>query len=221
MWLLCEQACALGVAAAGTYTNLVTGFGGMLGMLGFVICASWLASLQPTPSNLNKRCGFAAVSYSGAYLAWCLAGSIQAKAGCLESGAIALAARATVSRVRLAWQNAERCVRAHRYLLLGGAAFSQGATLGPLVGAVLAINPALLLTAFAGTAAIFACFSVSAMLSQRRSWMYLGGTLSSVRTLQWLFQSHIIPSGCRVQLCCLLVVISLAGSPRVLFLFQL
>lgn len=71
---------------------------------------------------------------------------------------------------------------AHRYLLLGGAAFSQGATLGPLVGAVLAINPVLLLTAFAGTAAVFTCFSVSAMLSQRRSWLYLGGTLSSVCT---------------------------------------
>ena len=71
----------------------------------------------------------------------------------------------------------------HRYLLLGGAAFSQGATLGPLVGAVLAINPVLLLTAFAGTAAVFTCFSVSAMLSQRRTWLYLGGTLSSVRTL--------------------------------------
>ena len=53
---MCEQACALGVAAAGTYANLVTGLGGMLGILGFVVCASWLASLQPTPSNLNKRC---------------------------------------------------------------------------------------------------------------------------------------------------------------------
>ncbi|KAK9831452.1 hypothetical protein WJX81_006510 [Elliptochloris bilobata] len=128
-------ACALGVAALGTWANLLTGFGGMIGILGFVVCASWLASLPPSPSNLNKR-----------------------------------------------------------YMLLGGAAFSQGATLGPLVAATLSVDPALLLTAFAGTAAVFTCFSVSAMLSQRRSWLYLGGTLSSaislfamMRLATWMF----------------------------------
>lgn len=86
---------------------------------------------------------------------------------------------------------------ATRYLLLAGAAFSQGATLGPLVSAVLAVNPGLLLTAFLGTAAVFACFSVAAMLSQRRSYLYLGASLSSVRAV-------LVQCSCAgaVQRCC-------------------
>ncbi len=65
-----------------------------------------------------------------------------------------------------------------RYALLAGAAFSQGATIGPLVGATLQLHPALLLTAFMATSAVFACFSGAAMLSRRRSWLYMGGVAS-------------------------------------------
>ncbi|KAG2424171.1 hypothetical protein HXX76_014704 [Chlamydomonas incerta] len=66
-----------------------------------------------------------------------------------------------------------------RYALLGGFAFCQGAALGPLVGLAAAVSPGIVLSAFLGTAAIFACFSLASMLSPRRSFLYLGGYLSS------------------------------------------
>jgi hypothetical protein len=47
--------------------------------------------------------------------------------------------------------------------------------MGPLIGATLQLHPALLLTAFMATAVVFACFSGAAMLSRRRSWLYLSG----------------------------------------------
>jgi len=39
-----------------------------------------------------------------------------------------------------------------RYALLAGAAFSQGASLGPLIAAAVAMDSGLVLTAFLGTA---------------------------------------------------------------------
>ncbi len=63
-------ACALGLAALGAVFNWVTGVGAMLGMLGFVGCAAWLASLQASPSNLNKRCGHPGRASCEAELVW-------------------------------------------------------------------------------------------------------------------------------------------------------
>jgi FtsH-binding integral membrane protein len=66
-----------------------------------------------------------------------------------------------------------------RYALLAGAAFSQGASLGPLIAAAVAMDSGLVLTAFLGTAALFACFSAAALVSRRRSLLYIGGSLSA------------------------------------------
>lgn len=55
-----------------------------------------------------------------------------------------------------------------RHALLGGSAFFQGATLGPLISLGLATHPGLLAVAFLGSSAVFACFSLAALLSQRR-----------------------------------------------------
>ena len=81
-----------------------------------------------------------------------------------------------------------------RYALLGGAAFSQGLTVAPLVGVVLELHPAMVLTAFLGTSAVFLCFSAAALMSKRRSFLYLGATLSSaittfmmMRLATWMF----------------------------------
>ncbi|EIE20198.1 Bax inhibitor-1 like-protein [Coccomyxa subellipsoidea C-169] len=126
---------ALLIAAVGTYVNILTGLGGFVAAIGFVVCATWLTMTEPNAYNLNKR-----------------------------------------------------------YALLAGAAFSQGLTLGPLISMVLAVHPGILFTAFLATAASFACFSGAAMLSRRRSWLYLSGTLSSamsimlvMRLATWMF----------------------------------
>jgi FtsH-binding integral membrane protein len=66
-----------------------------------------------------------------------------------------------------------------RLSLLMGAAFFQGCSLGQLVQAILAINPSIVLTAFLGTSTVFACFTAASLLAQRRSYLYLGGMLSS------------------------------------------
>lgn len=55
-----------------------------------------------------------------------------------------------------------------RYGLLAGCALCQGAILAPLVSAVLATHPGVLVAALVGTSAVFACFSLAALMSQRR-----------------------------------------------------
>ena len=49
-------AAALLVSAAGVYFNLLTGVGSLFSIIGFVVCATWLVSTEPTPFNVNKRC---------------------------------------------------------------------------------------------------------------------------------------------------------------------
>jgi FtsH-binding integral membrane protein len=74
-----------------------------------------------------------------------------------------------------------------RLLLLGAFGFLKGATLGPLVGTVLYIQPELVAVAFGGTAAVFACFSLAALSAKRRSYLFLYGFLSSaLSVLFWL-----------------------------------
>ena len=44
----------------------------------------------------------------------------------------------------------------------------------------LALHPGVLVTAFLGTAAVFACFSAAALVSRRRSYLYLTGGCPAV-----------------------------------------
>lgn len=125
------------VSAAGVYFNILTGLGGFLSMISFVVCSVWLAITPNEPKNLNKR-----------------------------------------------------------YKLLAGAAFSEGATIGPLIGAAMAMDSSLVLTAALATAALFGSFSAAALLSRRRSWLYLGGGLASaistfsvIRLASWFLPS--------------------------------
>lgn len=86
-----------------------------------------------------------------------------------------------------------------RYAMLAGFSFCQGASLGGLVGLAAAISPSLVLTAFMCTAAIFLSFSLAALLSPRRSFLYLGGWLASavsglmvLRMSTWLFGGAVV-----------------------------
>jgi len=66
-----------------------------------------------------------------------------------------------------------------RTAILGGFGVLQGLSIGPLLEAVIDIDPRIVVTAFVGTVVVFACFSASALYAQRRSYLYLGGMLSS------------------------------------------
>jgi FtsH-binding integral membrane protein len=72
-----------------------------------------------------------------------------------------------------------------RLAILCGFGLLQGMYIGPLVNIVAHINPAIILTAFFGTTIIFGCFSMAAIVSKRRSYLYLGGILSSALTLMF------------------------------------
>eukprot|EP01115_Flamella_aegyptia_P001721 TRINITY_DN1288_c0_g1_i1.p1 TRINITY_DN1288_c0_g1~~TRINITY_DN1288_c0_g1_i1.p1 ORF type:complete len:241 (-),score=27.37 TRINITY_DN1288_c0_g1_i1:11-733(-) len=67
--------------------------------------------------------------------------------------------------------------------ILCGFAFIEGLSIGPLVDAVIDIDPAIVTSAFLGTTCIFLCFSASAILSQRRSYFFLAGLLSSALSM--------------------------------------
>merc|ERR1712176_615386 len=58
--------------------------------------------------------------------------------------------------------------------------FCQGLGIGPLIGMAASIDPSIVVTAFLATTVIFAAFSIAAMVATRRSYLYLGGILSSI-----------------------------------------
>jgi Bax inhibitor 1 len=68
-------------------------------------------------------------------------------------------------------------------LFLGFTAL-EGLCVAPLIGAVMMIDPSIIATAFLMTTSVFACFSGAALFAKRRSFLYLGGILSSA--LSWL-----------------------------------
>jgi len=62
----------------------------------------------------------------------------------------------------------------------------KGMSLGPLMEHTLHVDPSILMTAFLATTTIFACFTVSALFAKRRSYLYLGGILSSALSALFL-----------------------------------
>jgi FtsH-binding integral membrane protein len=70
-----------------------------------------------------------------------------------------------------------------RTAMLCGFGFLKGASIGPLISVLLFIDPAIIMTALMGTITIFVCFSLSALVAKRSSYLYLGGFLSSALTL--------------------------------------
>lgn len=75
-----------------------------------------------------------------------------------------------------------------RLSLLGAAALLEGASLGTLVAQVLEFDPSIVMVAFLGSTAIFACFSGAALLAKRREYLFLGGILSSVISTMAMMQ---------------------------------
>jgi len=67
-----------------------------------------------------------------------------------------------------------------RIAVLGAFGFLQGLTLGPLMTHTLHVDPSIIVTAFLATTTIFACFTAAALVAKRRSYLYLGGILSSM-----------------------------------------
>jgi FtsH-binding integral membrane protein len=72
------------------------------------------------------------------------------------------------------------CVTAREKLpWFAALAFLKGASIGGLVEFALEVDSGIVATAFSATALIFTCFSLAALLTTRRSMLYLGGILGS------------------------------------------
>lgn len=66
------------------------------------------------------------------------------------------------------------------YLL--GFGLTSGMGMGPLLQYVSIVDPSIIVTALLGTTIVFVCFSIAAMLAERGSWLFLGGTLMTLLT---------------------------------------
>jgi len=74
-----------------------------------------------------------------------------------------------------------------RLSILFSFSFLEGLSIGPLLELAIEVDPSIIVSAFLGTCCIFLCFSGSALLSDRRSFLYLGGFLGSALSLLSLF----------------------------------
>ncbi len=72
-----------------------------------------------------------------------------------------------------------------RLAMLCAFGFFQGTCIGPLIELAVYLDPAILYTAIIGTITVFACFSLSALLAKRRSYLFLGGMLGSALSLMF------------------------------------
>lgn len=75
----------------------------------------------------------------------------------------------------------------NRILKLAAIGFFKGASIGPLIGYAVMVDPSIVIKALLGTTTIFVCFTLSALAASRRSYMYLGGILGSC--MSFLFWS--------------------------------
>jgi len=66
-----------------------------------------------------------------------------------------------------------------KFAIVMGIGFFKGCSIGPLLVLAAYVDPSLIVTALLATTAIFVCFSVSAILSDRSNMMYMYGLLSS------------------------------------------
>lgn len=74
-----------------------------------------------------------------------------------------------------------------RVAKLGLFGFLDGVTLAPLIHLTLQVDPSILVTALLASVAVFVSFSLCALLSKRRSFLFLFGPLSSfISTMLWL-----------------------------------
>jgi Bax inhibitor 1 len=71
-----------------------------------------------------------------------------------------------------------------RFGLLMGISLLVGVNEGPLLDFAIHLDPSLVVTAFLATSLVFICFTLSALLSEDRKWLAIGGILSS--GLSWL-----------------------------------
>ncbi len=64
--------------------------------------------------------------------------------------------------------------------LLSATALFTGIYLSPLINLAIQVDPQIVMTAFLLTTTIFLCFTLSALYTQKRTYLYLGGRMENV-----------------------------------------
>lgn len=59
--------------------------------------------------------------------------------------------------------------------LMAATALFTGIYLSPIINLAIDVDPQIVMTAFLITTFVFACFTLSALLTQKRTYLYLGG----------------------------------------------
>jgi len=72
------------------------------------------------------------------------------------------------------------------FALLSATAFFTGIYLNPLIHLAINIDPQLVMTALLVTTLIFLCFSLSALFTQKRTYLYLGGLLATGTSIMFV-----------------------------------
>ena len=65
------------------------------------------------------------------------------------------------------------------FALMAATAFFTGIYLSPLINLAIQVDPQIVMTAFLLTTIIFVCFTLSALYTQKRTYLYLGGRRES------------------------------------------
>jgi len=77
----------------------------------------------------------------------------------------------------------------HCFGLISATAFFTGIYLSPLINLAIVLEPQLVITAFLMTTMIFLCFTLSVLLSPKRTYLYLGGKKKKYRDLKIKYMS--------------------------------
>jgi FtsH-binding integral membrane protein len=72
------------------------------------------------------------------------------------------------------------------FALMSATALFTGIYLSPLINLAIDIDPQIVVTAFLLTTTIFVCFTLSALLTQKRTYLYLGGLLGTGTSIMLL-----------------------------------
>jgi FtsH-binding integral membrane protein len=72
------------------------------------------------------------------------------------------------------------------FALMSATALFTGIYLSPLINLAIDVDPQIVMTAFLLTTTIFVCFTLSALLTQKRTYLYLGGFLSAGTSIMLL-----------------------------------
>ncbi|UJR25660.1 hypothetical protein I4U23_007011 [Adineta vaga] len=72
------------------------------------------------------------------------------------------------------------------FSLMSATALFTGIYLSPLINLAINVDPQIIVTAFLLTTIIFVCFTLSALLTQKRTYLYLGGILGTGTTIMFV-----------------------------------